>query len=577
MADKINEIAHLMKYGGQAEVIEYFHAEKENMEDTWPAFIDRMIDRAGMKRTEIAYSTGLSRDYLYKLLRGDKKTGERDYIIAICFALHMSETETQHALSIYPLPPLDEYDGRSSIILSALRERLTLNKVNTWLDKAGYPQIKISPDMESAKVQKYSSPVSVQLKETVNKKKPELHEAEFDEDDWCPDEDDKEKELKISPFFGIKMRLEEDKPNTFAVRCGDAPFDYAYFGEVKVTDLNDNQVYYAQGIFDPIFTAFQLTAESMFGADGRLSKRDKPLAVYENYSCLDEAGTSPFFKYYLEVDKATDKKVIEVMNTVDDTKYYRGALRYGSGWHTKPKIYIEMFNTTQPEYSEYLQVTKYGDGSIRYTASHTSAFMQIELGTIYDAYWPNKEKVKYYIDINDLKDLDEKYSYFYDTYRQLQTRLTRMAKEYGGLIEIEDDDPDLTEDELKKKKIIDLRAMYEPREETVADAIAEIRFIDAFGNERCIEVFDADDDLICCLEEKSLYDVYLGISEEKVGLTIIELYKSLEETQRDGYRRMYKVAAEAREYALKNKCTYEWRPGQPEMFNESYMLDLERI
>lgn len=573
MADKVNEIAHLMKYGGQAEVIEYFHSEKKNMEVTWPAFIDQMIDRAGIKRTEIAYSTGLSRDYLYKLLRGDKRTSERDYIIAICFALHMSETETQHALSIYPLPPLDESDGRSGIILSALRERLTLNKVNTWLEKAGYPQIKISPDMESAKVQKYSAPVPAEM---PKKEKPQLHESELTGIDWDLYEEENEKEIKISPFFGIKMKLEADKPDTFAVRCGDAPFDYAYFGEVKVTDVDDKQVYYAQGIFDPMFTVFQLTAESMFGADGRLIQRDTPPEVYEDYICLDEAGTSPFFKYYMEVDKATDKKVIEVMNTVDDTKYYRGAMRYGSGWHDKAMIYIEMFNTNRPEYSEYLQVTKFGDGSIRYSASHTSAFMQIELGVIYDAYWPNKEKVKYYIDISDLRDLDEKYSYFYDTYKQLQTQLTRMAKEYGGLIQIKDDDPDLTEDEHNVEKIIDLRAMYEPREEAVADAIAEIRFIDRFGKERCIEVFDADDDLICCLEEKSLYDIYLGISDEKVGLTIMALYRSLEEAQCDGYRRLYKVAAEAREYVLENKCTYEWKPGQVERFNENSILELEK-
>ena len=63
------------------------------------------------------------------------------YILAICFALKMSYLETQIALELYPMPVLNGDDLRSSIIISALNNSLTIDELNDWLEKANFPSL----------------------------------------------------------------------------------------------------------------------------------------------------------------------------------------------------------------------------------------------------------------------------------------------------------------------------------------------------------------------------------------------------------------------------------------------------
>ena len=87
-----NEILHLLKYGRNEDAKRYFSEKKKakySME--FPLFMDKMLKEHGISRKNVAIKAGLSQDYTYKLLRGDKKTNERDYIIAICMATDPEE------------------------------------------------------------------------------------------------------------------------------------------------------------------------------------------------------------------------------------------------------------------------------------------------------------------------------------------------------------------------------------------------------------------------------------------------------------------------------------------------------
>ena len=99
------DIAHLLKSGNK-ELIQQMLKERESrvLPESFTQYMDEMIASKKVKRAQIAQRAGLSRNYLYKLLRGDKKTTERDYILAVCMAMSMDLHETQHALEIYPFP-----------------------------------------------------------------------------------------------------------------------------------------------------------------------------------------------------------------------------------------------------------------------------------------------------------------------------------------------------------------------------------------------------------------------------------------------------------------------------------------
>lgn len=147
------EIAHLMKYGSTEEIRAYFDKKRKlQKQEDFFSFINDLIDNSPFKRAEVAQRAGLSRDYVYKLLRGDKKTTERDYILALCFALKLDILDTQHALELYPFPILDDEDPRSAVIKTGIMTGIDLDTMNEWLEKASFPMIRTSPDMPCAEV-----------------------------------------------------------------------------------------------------------------------------------------------------------------------------------------------------------------------------------------------------------------------------------------------------------------------------------------------------------------------------------------------------------------------------------------
>ena len=60
----------------------------------------------------------------------------------------MNAEETQHALSTNGMIMLDENDPRDRVILESLNDTVSLYKMNDRLEKAGYPWLKFSKDME---------------------------------------------------------------------------------------------------------------------------------------------------------------------------------------------------------------------------------------------------------------------------------------------------------------------------------------------------------------------------------------------------------------------------------------------
>ena len=118
-------------------------------ENSFAKFMDEMISKYRIKRIDISRITGISQDYLYKLLNGTRHTHQRDYILAICCAVGMNAEETQQALSLNQMDVLDENKPREKLILDSFRENVSLYRLNDRLEKAGYPWLRFARDMET--------------------------------------------------------------------------------------------------------------------------------------------------------------------------------------------------------------------------------------------------------------------------------------------------------------------------------------------------------------------------------------------------------------------------------------------
>ena len=113
-----------------------------------------IIKAKKLKKREIATRSGLSVDYAYKLLNGNKKTEERDYIIALCVAAEFSLEQTKIALHAYPMPALSETDKRDAIIIKSIENHRSILELNDALEAKHLPVLRTSSDMQKHEVMK---------------------------------------------------------------------------------------------------------------------------------------------------------------------------------------------------------------------------------------------------------------------------------------------------------------------------------------------------------------------------------------------------------------------------------------
>lgn len=441
------EILHMLK-SGQVPLPFLKDYIKELQQPDYPmdfvAFMDQMIDESGMDRKTIIARSGLSESLGYKYLSGQKKTTERDYILALCIATKLNFPQTQHALRCYGMPMLGTQDLRATIIRWGIEQELDRYQIDECLENAHFPLIKISNDMPSAEIKDSYSDSGLQ--QATN-----LSVQYHDEDEF-----------------------EKIESTAKANHCGNAPFDYNYFGSMTLKDnagvtyhlradylatgetffvvMNDEQFEMfkehaeAYESFDsgtiefPSFETeeeWQAYEEKINNMEAEVDESEKQ-DVLELYFSLLDATASKFFPFFMELDHLTDLKVAEVMTKLDDTRNY--PYRVGAHWlgTKKPEIYIEMFNRTEPERREYFQMIENGDHECTYTASHESYFMQLEMYDIYDFYFKNKKKQEYFLQATDkdFNKLDKRYRLIFNNLRH---HLHEFARENELFVKIPDD------------------------------------------------------------------------------------------------------------------------------------------
>lgn len=535
------EIAHLMKYGSTEEIRAYFAKKRKlQKQDDFYSFFNELIDNSPYKRAEVAQRAGLSRDYVYKLLRGDKKTTERDYIIALCFALDLDILDTQHALELYPFPVLDDSDPRSSVIKAGIMTGIDLDTMNDWLEKASFPMIKTSPDMPSAEVGParstiFSEDVLNSLSERARKLRTER-----------------------------RSKMEELRRNVRMERCGCGPMDYAVEGEIEVLNDKDEHVF-VTAFYGPE-TVLSVSKLSLLDCNDMIEEE----MLEETYSDLEEAAESDYFRFFLALDKATDEKVAEFRKHMNDSRYYEG-VRMGQMFWGEGNVHAELFNSNQPEYQEYYQVVR-ENGVFKYSMSHESAYMRGELREMFDIYFPGVDEPKYLFTVTDFADIPEKYSFAEHTFRFIKARMCETLAKMG--IELPEEDSEYPKFKLHgfKELRVNVRHDTGPKgnETTI---IAEITAAEKYKPDQALYISNlhGEEYDTYLTNSQSFYDAYFHDNSIIAGRTIKERKFSLEEASTSGYRDIYKKLHEAIE-AYSGEGEYIWHVGDEDPLGISELL-----
>ena len=86
-----------------ADTGDFLEYRKHELSEELPSlsdYINEHIGKKGLLVSDIVKKSGLSRDYAYAIINGNRKNPTKDRIIALCLAMHMNLVETQRALKL---------------------------------------------------------------------------------------------------------------------------------------------------------------------------------------------------------------------------------------------------------------------------------------------------------------------------------------------------------------------------------------------------------------------------------------------------------------------------------------------
>ena len=139
--EEINEIIKTVRI---KEISEFLQKEITERLPSISEFFSEYIQEHKLMAAQVIKISGLSPDYAYAILNGNRKNPARDRIIALCLAMRMSLKEAQHALKLCKTF-LYAKDKRDAVIIVCFNQRIfDVNEVNLILSDFGLKELEVS-------------------------------------------------------------------------------------------------------------------------------------------------------------------------------------------------------------------------------------------------------------------------------------------------------------------------------------------------------------------------------------------------------------------------------------------------
>ena len=103
---------------------------------TLPEFLERMLEKKGLKRSRVVRMADLNETFGYQIFTGARNPS-RDKVLQIAFAMALSLRETNRALMAAGANSLDPKCRRDAIIIFCIDQGCSLQKVNEELYRLG--------------------------------------------------------------------------------------------------------------------------------------------------------------------------------------------------------------------------------------------------------------------------------------------------------------------------------------------------------------------------------------------------------------------------------------------------------
>lgn len=103
---------------------------------TLPEFLERMLEKKGLKRSRVVRMADLNETFGYQIFTGARNPS-RDKVLQIAFAMALSLREANRALMAAGASSLDPKCRRDAIIIFCIDQGCSLQKVNEELYRLG--------------------------------------------------------------------------------------------------------------------------------------------------------------------------------------------------------------------------------------------------------------------------------------------------------------------------------------------------------------------------------------------------------------------------------------------------------
>ena len=103
-----------------------------HLKPTLASYIQQLLKEKDIKKSKLLYDTGLSRSFLYAVLKSEK-TPSRNSLIKLIFGMNASLPESYNLLNYAGYQPLYAKDLRDTILIFGLKQKMSLPRVNDIL------------------------------------------------------------------------------------------------------------------------------------------------------------------------------------------------------------------------------------------------------------------------------------------------------------------------------------------------------------------------------------------------------------------------------------------------------------
>lgn len=113
----------------------YSYINKHNIDFpnlSLPDYIDLIIQKKKLKKSEVVKNAGLHRTYAYQIMSGQKKPS-RDKLLTLAFGLELTLEEAQKMLTLAEFNPLYPKNKRDSVVIYAICNKYDLMATNHLL------------------------------------------------------------------------------------------------------------------------------------------------------------------------------------------------------------------------------------------------------------------------------------------------------------------------------------------------------------------------------------------------------------------------------------------------------------